>query len=311
MAEEAVIEQEPEVAEATPEPSPYEAALARFDSLRAGVDPDAETEQTNSDEPAADVDPVEEEVTSDVDQFGDGPSFLMKRAALDAGLDESLVAKAKDDATLELLIETAGKARQTEAKPEEARVADFALPVNLPEDEFGPDDPIRKMFVEWSAALKDEISEARKGLGMLAQHANRQLEQAEQSQQAEVYSKLSKPFDTFLDSFDSDVLGNSKKPSPKMIAERSAIWDKYLALGVDPSMSEEDMTLYVELAATAHSKALVEQRNKKRQAAESQPSKVIGGGGNTKSVDRPLTLEEKMQRHDDIRMGKIPRPADY
>lgn len=241
-----------------------------------------ETEQAEGDDDSAEGEAVETEPAEVAEEVADeGPSFLMKRAAVEAGIDPALVGQAKDDAHLALMIQAATRPETKEAVP----AVDRTLKLELPEDEFGPDDPIRKVLSSWQQALNEQREEHEKALSALTAFANGQLDREDQHQWAELYT----PFDKALDSFESPLLGTSGKLTDKQKAERAAIADKYVALGATADMPVEEKQRYAELAVAAARKDLVEQRNKKQQATTRQARTVTGGGGPQRTVQRAKT----------------------
>ena len=301
MADEATLEEEVETAV-----DPLEEFQSQLDNPSASAE---EPEQDDDGvEESAEVESGEVEATEEVaETHAEGPSFLMKRAALDAGLDATLVAKAKSDEHLELMIEAAGVTRQaydsdSEAEAEEA--PDYDLSLDLPEDEYGPDDPLRKQLASWQGKLSQRFAEHERALGAALSHIQRQL----QTEETTAHSKVFGQFDKVLDSFDSAELGKRENMNAAQFATRKAIADKYLALGATPDSSESELETYTEAAIMAFKRDLIEQRNIKQQAATKQRQKVLGGGG-SRSVERAMTEDDLLAELDEIRAGKKPFPS--
>ena len=206
------------------------------------------------------------------------------RAAVEAGIDPSLVGRAKDDAQLQLMIEAANRPETKEADPPE----DLSLSIDLPEDEFSADDPVRKVFTAWQEKLNKQQQEVSKALSALTAFANSQLDREDQQQWNSLYA----PFDQALDAFESPVLGTSGKLNEKQHAARAAIAEKYYALGATPNMPAEELQRYAELAVAAARKDLIEQRNKKQQASAQQKRQVIGGAGAQRTVQPAKTTKD-------------------
>lgn len=251
-----------------------------------------ETEQAEGVEESAEGDDAveTEEVEETAEVADEGPSFLMKRAAVEAGIDPSIVGRAKDDAQLELLIEAAQKPERGDApSPEE-----FTLSLELPEDDFAPDDPVRKVFTAIQEKWNKREQEVGKALSALTAFANMQLQREDQ----QAWSSLYDPFDKALDSFESPLLGTTGNLSEKQRAERNAIAEKYSALGANASMPAEELQRYAELAVSAVRKDLIEQRTRKQQATTRQQKQVTGGGGPQRTVQRPKTREDLLAEWD-------------
>lgn len=282
MAEEAQEIEQQETA------TSLQASLAEFQQSLDAVPEEEqvdETEQAEGVEQSAEGDSVDdqatEEAAADVDE---GPSYLMKRAAVEAGIDPSLVGRAKDDAQLQLMIEAANRPEAKETTPPE----DLSLTVDLPEDEFSADDPVRKVFTAWQEKLNKQQQEVSKALSALTAFANSQLDREDQQQWDSLYT----PFDKALDTFESPVLGTSGKLTEKQREARAAIAEKYTALGASPDMPAEELQRYADLAVAAARKDLIEQRNKKQQASAQQKRQVIGGAGAQRTVQRAKTTND-------------------
>lgn len=268
-------------------------------------DEDAPVEETAQvegvEESADDEDAVETEAVEETAEVADeGPSFLMKRAAVEAGIDPTLVGRAKDDAQLELMIEAARQPAQGDAPPPE----DFTLALELPEDDFAPDDPVRKVFSAIQEKWNKREQEVGKALSALTAFANMQLQREDRQEWSSLYA----PFDKALDAFESPLLGTSGKLSDKQRAERAAIAEKYAALGASADMPAEELQRFAELAVAAARKDLIEQRNKKQQAATRQQKQVTGGGGPQRTVQRVKTRDDVLAEWDKSLRNGTPLP---
>lgn len=268
-------------------------------------DEEAEIEETEQaegvEESAEGEDAVETKDVEETPEVADeGPSFLMKRAAVEAGIDPSIVGRAKDDAQLELLIEAARQPERGDAVPTE----DFSLALELPEDDFAPDDPVRKVFTAIQEKWNQREQEVGKALSALTAFANMQIQREDQ----QTWSALYDPFDKTLDSFESPLLGTTGKLSDKQRTERAAIAEKYAALGASPDMPAEELQRYTELAVAAARKDLIDQRNKKQQATTRQQKQVTGGGGPQRTVQRPKTREDLIAAWDRSLQNGTPLP---
>ncbi len=281
-----------------------ESSLAEFQQqLNAAPDEEQveETAQAEGVEESAEGDSVGDEAAEEQAEVADeGPSFLMKRAAVEAGIDPALVGRAESDAQLQLMIEAAGGRVESEVAPKE----DFTLSLELPEEEFGADDPVRKQFASWQEKLNKKQQEIDKALSALTTFANSQLDREEQNEWQSLYT----PFDKALDSFESPLLGTSGKLTDKQRAERAAIASKYTALGATSDMPAEELQRYAELAVSAARKELIEQRTKKQQATAQQKRQVLGGGGAQRGVQPARTMADDLADwNKSIRTG-VPLP---
>jgi hypothetical protein len=314
MAEEATIDEVETDAPADP--------LAEFEALRAaapeseGDEEDTavegdEPEQESGDEDSAETEAGDAEAEVEetpAEEIAEGPSFLMKQEAARAGLDPKFIALAKDDAQLEQMIEASIESREVADKTEPV-VADEPITLDLPEDEFAADDPIRKALSGIVEKFNAKLEKANKTIGLLAGFANERLEKEEQDQQRvyqDNYTKLFSPFDEVLDSFDSPVLGKTGKLTKTQQAERAEVAKRYQGLGATVDLSAEEKKRFAELAVAAHRSDLVEQRNKKQQADKRQSRQVLGGGGGKLPVGTK-TREDILREWDKgLRAGALP-----
>lgn len=252
----------------------------------------AETEQVAGDEVSADDDSVDETAEAsepEPEVVGEGPSFLMKQEAARAGIDQALIGRAKSDAELELMIEARTRSEKQEDAPEPEP---FALTIELPEDEYSPDDPIRKQLAAWQQQLIKRDEEVSKALKSFAVFANQQLDRAEQVEAAEAEKQrvaLYSPLDSELDSFESDVLGKTGKLNDKQLKERAAIAETYWSLGARPETPVAEKKRLAALAVEARRKELVQQRNNKQAEVTKQQRRIQGGGG--RSTVSPAVTE--------------------
>lgn len=244
-------------------------------------DESAETEQVAGDDDSADDDSVDETAEApkpEPDVVSEGPSFLMKQEAARAGIDPALIGRAKSDAELELMIE----ARTRSEKQDEPAPEPFALTIELPEDEYSPDDPIRKQLATWQQQLIKRDEEVSKALKSFAVFANQQLDRVEQAEAMESEKQrvaLYSPLDAELDSFESDVLGKTGKLNDKQLKEREAIAETYWSLGARPETPAAEKKRLAALAVEARRKELVQQRNNKQAEVTKQQRRIQGGGG--------------------------------
>lgn len=281
MAEEAVIEQEELQLDAPAAESPDD-PLKAFEEFLSGAaapateqplaDDDAAGEPDAVDEEAAEEEPSPEEST-DQPPVAEGPSFVMKQVALNAGVDQRWVNVAKDDAQLQQFIELAGRREEEPQTPAEPEKDELELRVDLPEDEYGPDDPLRKAFAAMQETLNKQRQEYKRNIAALAAFANQRI-QAEEQQE---YQKLYSPFDETLDSYASPVLGKSGSLTPAQNAVREAVAQKYLGLGATAGMSADVLSEYTQYALQATRKDVYQQHQKQQQASARQQKKVLGG----------------------------------
>jgi hypothetical protein len=257
-----------------------------------------QTEQESGDDESAETE-AGEEAEEAVEQtatetLADGPTFLMKQEAARAGLDQKFIALAKDDAQLEQMILAATESRDATDQTEDP-LPEFSLAVELPEDEYPADDPVRKQLDKMAAAITERQKLVERVLGGLAQEATQRMDREQSEKNEQVFSV----FDEYLDSFNSPELGKGRNEARKAIAET------YLALGVTPETPAEEKRLLAELALMRHKRPLVEQRTKHKQAAQTQ-SKRVTGGKSTAPIKGKPTYEQALREWDEVLEGRKP-----
>jgi hypothetical protein len=272
-----------------------------------------EAEEAEGDEPETEQQPgVEQSAATDsgAPAGAEGPSFLMKRVAEQSGVDPKLIALAVNDAQLEQMIEVTTK-READTTETDAPAPTFELKVELPEDEFPADDPVRKHLETWKEQLTKQFEEHAKGLQAMAAFANEELDRRDreaQEAQFSEYSKLASPFDEYLDSFASDVLGTAEscKTNEKQRAARVAVWERYNGLGAKPTLDKETLTRKAALAMQDFNPDLVEQRNQKQQTAAKQSKTVLGGSASKRSPSPKPSEAQALREWQDMIEGKTP-----
>lgn len=301
MADEATEEVETEAAASETVLDPIEQMQAMLDGAgkteEVAEEAVEETEQEDGVEESADPDAGDTEV-DETEVATEGPSFLMRQEAARAGISPEFIQLAGSDAELERLISFA---QSREEAPLSDPVIDEPLTVELPEDEFPADDPMRKALTAMVGKINERMEMLRRTQGHLAQFANERLEREERDEYQQLYS----PFDEILDSFESPVLGKTGTKDPAQRAERTAIAQKYLGLGANAMTPADEKRRLAELAVAAHRRNLVDQRNQKQQATTRQAKQVIGGrtGGNRPTGPAP-TREDILKGWDEALQGK-------
>ena len=239
-----------------------------------------ETEQAEGDDVSAEGDSVDDAPAPAEEAASEGPSFLMKQEAVRAGIDPTLIGRAKSDQDLELMIEAASR---RETKEEAPAPEPFALSIELPEDEYGPDDPIRKQLAVWQQQLTKRDEEVSKALQSFAMFANQQLDRVQQEDQRteiELRTQLYSEFDKELDAYESDALGKTGKLTKEQLESRKAIAEAYQALGATPDTPAAEKRRLAQLAVEARRRDVSEKRKTTQAATVRQQRRVQGGGGN-------------------------------
>lgn len=233
----------------------------------------------------------------------EGPSVEMQQIASDHGVHAEDIAKARDNRELALLIGAADRIRaaQEPAKKDEPAKEpvknDLEWNLDLPEDEFGPDDPIRKALASVVEQVKASITKDRRGISALINFAEEHLKEKDEAQkkaeeenkarEAEIVTRLAKPFDQLMNSFNSDVLGKGdfSKLSESQQKVRLDLWDRTVSLGMTPDSPPEEVERLGKLAVEARHREIADQFNKQQRKAKAQPQRVLGGNTNGRAVE--------------------------
>jgi hypothetical protein len=253
-------------------------------AVESTIDESDDTEQLAADDDSGAEIPAEEAKTVSAE----GPSFLMKRAAIDAGIPEFVVNWARDDAQLQQMLETIGPA--SGAPVDAAEEAKPALEYMLPEDEFGADDPMAKQVRHLIDTLNSKLAEIDKK-ATAAEEVKQTLSQREQQA---IYTAIATPFDEVLDSFQSDVLGTAGSLTPKQERVRFELFEKYKALGAAPTLPADRLKQKARVVLQDDYGSLVEQKQQQERAKQKQ-AKTVLGGGQARNVQKPLTHEDKLK----------------
>lgn len=294
---------------------PDDATLEQWQAAIDGKDdePDTEQPQPGDDDTAAEADSgetVEDVVEESAETpepepqpVAEGPSFLMKQAAMSAGIPQDWIDAATSDKELQYVMERLRTHAEQQREPEPEPEPEIA--VELPEDEYGPDDPVRKNLQKFAEALKAERAERRR-----IEQEYRQTKAALDDQQTTTLRRaLYSKFDEVLDSFNDPRFGNAKagKVSAQQVEFRRQVAEKYRGLGASPDMPDDDKAWYADLAVQAFDRRLVEQRNKRHQQAARQRQSVLGGAP-SKPSPKAHGDDELLSRWDEVLQGR--RPAD-
>ena len=229
------------------------------------VSEEPETEETQQEEPKE---------TAKVE----GPSRAMRWQAKQAGVSDRLIALADTDEDLEVLIEESQQSREPEKKAEAQEFPSFEI--ELPEDEFPADDPVRKQLVSMKGFYDKQLQQAREDIGLLASVLTEQKSFIEQSQQEQLVNTQG-AFDAHLDQFENPQLG-SRAAGNHNHKLRQAIYNEYWELKQDKP-NAKDADLINEAVAAFGIKS---QQTKRKEALEHDNKRRLGGGP-TKAVSEP------------------------
>jgi hypothetical protein len=193
----------------------------------------------------------------------------------------------------------AAESQETPAEPE-TPPEEPLVKLELPEDEYGPDDPIRKQFQSIVDKLNAEHASRVKAESELKAAKERQ----EQREFSEQFNALYQTFDDTLDSYDSPKYGNAKKGlTVAQHAARKAVADRYQGLGAEVSTPVEEKRRLAELALSAYDPGVVQQHHQKQQQSR-QPPKRVTGGGHARDVRLAPTIKDLTDRWEEaLRKG--------
>lgn len=283
-----VVETEEETTSLVPEPSADERekrAGEFFDKLM-NKPTEAEAKVDADDEPAEESDQEQEPEKEPEQVKVEGPSVAAKLWAKQSGLDPELISLAPNDEALEKLVEKFATSREVEPKPEPQAPETFKL--DLPEDEFPADDPVRKQLTALNDFYAKRLEQAQSDAQLIAQHVI-DLEKFVEQFQGERTNNVIRTFDDKLDSLNSDVLGSGDKRNSRV---RAAVWDTLQDLKEErKGVSEE------ELLREALETFGIKSQDQKRIDAIRQSNKTRLGGGPSKAIPpREPTREDKFNQ---------------
>lgn len=302
------------VTEAAETPAPVNdesAALAELDALLAGEKPAEEPTETLADDEGS----VEQEVAVEEAKapVPEGPSAEMKQIARMSGVPDWIVNMAQNSAQLTEAIEHVREAQtaqpQSAPSKDEPEAEDLAVDFVLPEEEFGADDPVAKQtraVVEKHNKLVKQLAEVRETNQALLKFATSQIEEKKQSQ----WRAVQEPIDATLDSYESDVFGNSASMNAAQRQARAEVWERLTGgLGVNHQTPKEKIASATELYV-AHSRPDVAQRKAEAAKAKAtQPTRVLGGRAPKSGAPPKASEADLLARLDEYRTGRIDRTA--
>ena len=164
--------------------------------------------------------PVEEEIVEP--ETAEGPSTVMATVARQSGVPPQLVALARDDKQLQEMIELVDN-REAPGGP--AAEEEFAI--DLPEDEYGQDDSVRKQFDRLNQHYSGIVSKLREELASVA-HAVSSVDTQQKDLTQQQAEERQKQFDTVVDGY--ETFGKFGELSQAQGKVRGAIYDEYLEL---------------------------------------------------------------------------------
>jgi hypothetical protein len=309
-----------EVAEATETADTEDSLAATFAEWNAKIEEahsappveeeqaENEPEQTPSDDDSAEVvagDEQEVTETPEPEVIPEGPSFLMKQEAARAGVDPKFIAVAKDDAQLEQMIVAVSR----DADVKEELLPEFSLTIDLPEDEYPADDPIRKQLEKITAAVVERVKLNERYIGSLAQIETERMEREERSNleaKQREYTTVATPFDQLLDSFNDPLLGKTGTNDPKQREKRVEIWSLYQGIGADAKQPPEVLSRKALKALEEVRPDLAERYTQNKKAAEAQARRVTGGKASTPVKGKSTVDQVYREWNAGLRNGSLP-----
>lgn len=247
---------------------------------------------------------VEEEVEADDEpevpeaEPSDEPSASAEMLAVArlAGVPEELLTVAKDNTSVERLIDFFSKQQQPEESKEEApsepETDELAVQDLLGEDEYDPTDPVHKQIKHMVGVINKQRAEERKTLQLLLAHAQHQLQEKQQVEAA----SFQQPYDEALDELDNPAFGNSSKGlTDSQIKMRAAAFKGYISL-VDGEPAERRRDLAKAAIKAKYANLFPERVADKAVEQRVKQAKKKLGGSTGKSVAEALSPEERFAR---------------
>ena len=208
----------------------------------------------------------EEVVVKEPEPVVEGPTIAMKMVAEQAGIPLPLIELATSDSQLEKFVELARQAG-TPSEP------DFKL--ELPEEEYPEDDPVRKEFTRLQSHFATQLESMKVQLGETSrttrEFTKQQVESAEQQAR-----KVQSEFDKTLDELEIGAFGNTKNMSSANFHVRSAAFNLLQELkqkSPDSSVAELAKQVAEQLSFTTNNRS-----PKEIAAIRKQASRRLGGG---------------------------------
>ena len=280
MSEEETVE-----VEETVEPTPGE-------RLQEVLDKRAEEPQelpgTDTVEEVAKTEEVEETTYEEPTPAPSAPTTAMAELARVQGVPDVMIASARDDAQLQEYIGMVA----TPAKQQPAEEDPYKL--ELSEEHFDSDDPVRKAFEKNNTHYDAEIKEMKELMGQLVD-ITQKTQSHQQFTEQKSHANEQRQFDEALSMMEVGALGNGEV-TQEQGALRGLIFDSaYRKLREkNPSQSVSD-------AAQEAARAILPGLTDNQQAAAmkqtlaSQSKRRLGGGPTKAAIEPPKPIEMRMQ----------------
>lgn len=252
--------------------------MSEFGELVRGVE--QSTPKADDQEVVEEAEPETEEVEEEAEPetpVVEGPTIAAKMAAEAAGIPPALVNLATSDEQLEKFIALTREV----AEPEEAEeVATPELKLDLPDDEYPEDDPVRRELTKIQSHFAEQLATV-KGQLKEATSKTAQFEQQQKAQSDQQARQMQEEFDRELDSFKAKVFGSTKDLSQPNLHARSAAFG--LVQDLKANNPGKSMSELVKMVAaewdvktdtkTADDKEAIRKQSKKRLGSgPSQPA---------------------------------------
>lgn len=257
------------------------------DKISSMIDSMMNPAEADADEPEVEEVPEEEPQPQPVE----GPSIAMKMLAGQSGVPEKLLALAKSDDDVKLLIDQFRPASQEEKQPEEDKEPLLPLlDLELSEDDFPEGDPVRKVLerIQDHTAKRDtKILELLNGLAGYLSETRGMVDQTTNQNLAALVGR----FDAFVDGLGIDVLGNRSQQELNPAAQhlRQLVWDRYWELAGDKPPANPE-ALYRQAVEQI---GFTTKETTRQQALEQSSKQRLGGGPARAIPDKGQTAEAK------------------
>lgn len=277
-----------------PEPN-AESGLDAFTAALSATE-SAPAETFMVDEEEADVAEDSEQEIPEAEPSDDkGPSAEFIALAKLAGVPQELIEVAKDNTSVEKLVEFFGKQQQVEQPKEEvaeeSEKDDLSIQDYLTE-EYDESDPVHRQLRHVIDVVNKQRQEERKALQLLLAHAQHQLQERQQTEAA----SFQRPYDEALDELDSPAFGNSSRGlTDSQIKLRAAAFKGYISL-VDGEPEDRRRDLAKAAIKAKYSSLFPERQADKAVEQRVKQAKRKLGGSTGKGISEALSPEERFAR---------------
>jgi len=271
------------------ENSDVESLREYLDSPKAGPEETPEAEET----PDKTEESSEEKETGKPKEpaepqrdFPLGTSLAMEQAARQAGVPDQLIEFARDDEQLSHLAQMAGQRSPEKKKP--------GYKVELPEEEFEQDNPVRKALTGLHDHYGSEFKQLSQNMSELVQVVQT-MQQSQNTQQEGVLAQEQAAFDDEMSQMESEALGNGELTEGQHGLRGHIFETVYAKMRADNPGGDIRETARVaakQILPHLLEKQKAESTNK---VLQRQSRTRLGGGNSKPATEKPKSEIENMQ----------------